>query len=179
MARKNYARRYAQAIFEIAQSSGELDRWDRDLERVSVLAGETEARMFLENPRVNAADRIALLERVLAGVNPLAINLVRLLAERDILHLAGNIAREYKALLNARRGIEQVKVTTALALDAPQTQALERRISELTGKNVQASFEVDAGIVGGFVARIDGKLLDGSTRTRLATLKKTMAGSGE
>jgi len=36
--------------------------------------------------------------------------------------------------------------------------------------------EVDPGVIGGIVARVGGKLLDGSTRSKLAALKRELVG---
>ena len=178
MAKKNYARRYAQALFEIASEHNELDKWQADLLEVAALAGDAKTRAFLENPAVSPEARAGLLSRALKAKNPLVQNLISLLLARDSLGMAGDIARAYQDRLNAFRDIEQARVTTALPLDETQAKALERRIGELVGKKVRATFEVDPRVVGGFVARIDGKLFDGSTRTRLALLKKAMAGAG-
>jgi F-type H+-transporting ATPase subunit delta len=178
MAKKNYARRYAQALFEIASEHNDLDRWQADLGEVAAIAGNAETRAFLENPGVSPEAKAGLLSRVLKAKKPLVRNLISLLLARDSLSMAGDIYLAYRDRLNAYRGIEQARVTTALPLDEKQAQVLEQRIGELVGKKVQATFEVDPGVVGGFVARIDGKLFDGSTRNRLAMLKKTMAGTG-
>jgi F-type H+-transporting ATPase subunit delta len=178
MAKKNYARRYAQALFEIALEHNELDKWQADLWEVAAIAGDAKARAFLENPGVSPAAKAGLLSRVLKEKNPLVQNLISLLLARDSLGMARDIALAYHERLNAFRGIEQARVTTALPIDEQQAQDLEQRIGVLVGKKVRATFEVDPRVVGGFVARIDGKLLDGSTRTRLAMLKKTMAGAG-
>jgi F0F1-type ATP synthase delta subunit len=35
---------------------------------------------------------------------------------------------------------------------------------------------VDPGVIGGIVARVGGKLLDGSTRSKLAALKRELVG---
>jgi F-type H+-transporting ATPase subunit delta len=51
------------------------------------------------------------------------------------------------------------------------SQALARL---LKGQVVIAS-QVDPNIIGGVVARIDDKLLDGSTRSRLESLKRSLA----
>jgi F-type H+-transporting ATPase subunit delta len=178
MAKKNYARRYAQALFEIAREHNELDRWQADLKDVADLAGDVGIRAFLENPGVGAEVKSRLLSEALRGKSPLVLNLISLLLVRDSLNMAGDIARAYQDRLNAYHGVEQARVTTALPLDEKQGQALEQRIGELVGKKVHATFEVDPGVVGGFVVHIDGKLLDGTTRTRLAALQKAIAGAG-
>jgi F-type H+-transporting ATPase subunit delta len=44
------------------------------------------------------------------------------------------------------------------------------------GKKVVIKPEVDPEIIGGIVARVGGRLLDGSTRSKLAALKREMVG---
>jgi F0F1-type ATP synthase delta subunit len=43
---------------------------------------------------------------------------------------------------------------------------------------VEVKSEVDPEIIGGIIARIDGKLLDGSTRSKLIALKRELVGAG-
>ena len=54
--------------------------------------------------------------------------------------------------------------------------SLEERLGAVVGKKVVIKPEVDSGLIGGIVARIGGKLLDGSTRSRLEALKREMSG---
>jgi F-type H+-transporting ATPase subunit delta len=44
----------------------------------------------------------------------------------------------------------------------------------MTGKRVSLVTEIDPAIIGGFVARIGDKLIDGSTRARLEALRKKL-----
>ena len=44
-------------------------------------------------------------------------------------------------------------------------------------KDVVLSTRVDASILGGLVVRIEDKLIDGSTRTQLNGLRRSIAGS--
>jgi F-type H+-transporting ATPase subunit delta len=82
-------------------------------------------------------------------------------------------------LLDSYRGIEQAEVVTAVPLDQGDTQRLSQRLSAVLGKNISIKAEVDASIIGGIVARVGGKLLDGSTRGKLLALKQKIAGGGK
>ena len=48
MARKAYARRYAQAIFEIALEKEELEQWQSDLQKMVSAIGDTTLLAALE-----------------------------------------------------------------------------------------------------------------------------------
>ena len=178
MARKIYARRYSQAVFSIALERNELDRWQSDLRKIASLGGDAAFIALLENPKVRFEDKTRLLSAQLGDINPLALNLVNLLLTRGKLNMAGDIADEYQHLLNSYRGIEQAEVITAIPLDDEDKQRLEKRLGAVVGKKVVLKHEVDSGLIGGIVARIGGKLLDGSTSSKLIALKNELT-SGE
>ena len=178
MARRTYARRYSQAVFNIAREKNELDRWQSDLRRIASLGEDATFIALLKNPKIHFEDKARLLSEWLGDINPLALNLVYLLVTRGRLGMVGDIADEYQRLLDSYRGIEQAEVTTAIPLDDEDKQRLEERLGAVVGKKVVVKLKVDSSVVGGIVARIGGKLLDGSTHTRLMALKKALA-SGE
>lgn len=178
MAKKAVSRRYAQAIFEIALANNELDKWSSDLRQVARLAGDPELLAWLESPRVHFADKWKLLKEQLK-ISPLALNVAGLLIARGRFASMGEIAEEYQRLLDSHRGIEQAEVVTAVPMDRDDMQRLSERLSAVLGKKISVKPEVDAGIVGGIVARVGGKLLDGSTRSKLLALKQKIAGGGE
>ena len=171
MARRIHARRYAQAVFNIALEKKELDRWQSDLEKVAVLSDDATFMALVENPKVRFEDKAKLVLEPLGDINPLALNLVYLLMTRGRLNLIGDIADEYRRLLDSYRGIEQAEVITAVPLDAKERQRLEKALEAVVGKKVVLQPGVDPSLIGGFIARIGGKLLDGSTHSQLIALR--------
>ena len=92
--------------------------------------------------------------------------------------MIGDIADEYQRLFDSHRGIERAEVTTVIPLDKEDKQRLTEHLATMVGKKVVLKPEVDSRLVGGIVARIGDKLLDGSTRSKLAALRKELAGTG-
>ena len=174
MATKGGALRYAQAIFQIARERNELDRWQADLTTLSVLSTSTELIGWLENPKVRLEVKRDTLAKQFGGVNPLAMNLLYLLTSRGRVSLLPEIRDSYQALLNVHRGIQEAEVTTAVALDAADEQRWAERLGAFIGKKLVIKPRVDAAIIGGFVARIDDKLMDASAASRLLALKHVM-----
>ncbi len=177
MARRAYAKRYAQAVFQIALEKKELEKWQSDLKKIATLAEDKVLLTLLENPKLRFSDKAELLAGRLSEVSPLALNLVHLLVARDRLGMVVKITEEYQRLFDAYRGIESAEVTTAVPLGDEAKARLGRHLEEIVGKKVVIKHEVDPALIGGLVARIGGKLLDGSTRSRLEALKKGMAGA--
>ena len=178
MAVKAYARRYSQAVFEIALETKELDRWQADLEKIVSVVSDAEVMALLENPKLPLGDKARMLSELLADINPKALNLVQLLLIKGRLGMIADIANGYQRLLDSERGIEPATVTTAVPLAEEDKQKLAERLGAIVGKKVVLESEVAPGLIGGIVARIGGKLLDGSTRSKLLALKRELAGTG-
>jgi len=176
VARRVYAKRYAQAVFEIALETKKLDKWQSDLQKITSIVEETAFQAFLESPKVHFDDKAKLLAERLEDISPLALNLVLLLVARGRLSIIGDIVAEYQRLLDSYRGIEPAEVSAAIPLDEEDKRKLAQHLSVIVGKKVVLKSEVDPALIGGFVARVGDKLLDGSTRGKLAALKRELVG---
>jgi F-type H+-transporting ATPase subunit delta len=178
VARRVYARRYARAVFEIALERKELDRWQADLKEVAALGEDAAFMALVENPKVGFEKKEKVLSELLGDINPLARNLVYLLVSRGRFSMVGEIAEEYQRLLDGYRGIEHAEVVTAVPLDDKERKRLEEHLGAVVGKKIVLESSVDPSLVGGMIARVGGKLLDGSTHSQLLALKKELATGG-
>ncbi|MBI4571474.1 MAG: F0F1 ATP synthase subunit delta [Chloroflexi bacterium] len=176
MLRDPAAKRYAQAAFALARERNELDVWERQLATLGEAAGQRDVLAFLASFQVSREAKQAFLQRVLEQPAALVWNLVRLLASKGRLTLLPQIAEHFAALLDEQRGIAHAEVVTAVALSDADKQALARRLSDLTGKQVQVEVQEAPEILGGVIARIGDRLIDGSTRNKLLALKRRLAG---
>lgn len=179
MARRASARRYAQAVFEIALETKELDRWQSDLSKIVRLMEDGELKALLESPQLPIEAKARLLSERLGKLNPLALNLLLLLITRGKLDIIKEIADEYERLVDSYQGIERAEVVTAVSLDEEEKQKLAEELGKILGKKLVLKTEVNPEVIGGVVVRVDWKLLDGSVRSKLAALKRELAGAGD
>jgi len=161
-------------VFEIALERNELDRWQSDLGKIASLAENAALIAVLESPRLHFDEKVKLLSERLGEINPLGLNLAYLLVTRGRLGMIGDIVDEYQRLLDSHRGIERAEVTTAIPLDDEDKLKLEERLGSIVRKKVVLEPEVNSSVIGGVIARIGGKLLDGSTRSKLEALKREL-----
>ena len=105
MARRgSAARRYAEAVFQLAERDNALDRWRDDLRLASEMTTDERVARVMDSPMVPLTERERLVEEMLGSrISKPAFNLVRMLVQRGNLELLGPIASEYQRLLNARR----------------------------------------------------------------------------
>jgi len=170
------AKRYAEAAYLIARQDAKEEAWSSGLTDVAALFGDGRARAVFENARVPSNQKLALVERALAGVDPLILNLARLLVRRRRASLGPQIAQAFQELIDEARGILHAIVTSAVPLTEQDRAAVQRRLIEITGGQVQMETQVDESILGGLVVRIGDRLIDGSTKSRLLALKRRLAG---
>ena len=176
MIRDVAAKRYAEAAYLLAQEDGKEEAWSQGLAAMGSLFADEQVRMLLEGKRLPPAEKTRLVERGLAGVDPLVLNLARLLLRRGRTSLGPHIAEAFQELLDEAKGVTHATVTSAVPLTKEDERAVERRLREITGGEVTLETEVDESILGGLVVRIGDRLIDGSTRSRLLALKRRLAG---
>lgn len=181
MPASSYARRYSQAIFRTARESKALNAWQSTLRRLAGVVRDRALFARLQDPKVSDDDRAKLLTERLGEIDPLALKMVSMLAAKGRLDVVEEIADEYQRLLDSYRGVEGTEVaeiTTAIPLDDDYQLKLAQRLTSILGKPVVLRTKVDPGLIGGIVIRVGDKLIDGSIRSRLEALKKTLSGAG-
>lgn len=172
------AKRYSQAVFEIARERNELEKWQEDLQQLTNLAQNPEFVSVIDNPKFSIEDKSALLKSQLKDIGQMALNLTYLLTHRNKFNLITAISTGYQELLDEYRGIEKAEITTAVPLDEIEKSKLIERISALISKKIVLSVKVDPNIVGGIIVRVGGKIIDGSTKSQLAALRNELVSAG-
>jgi F-type H+-transporting ATPase subunit delta len=173
------ARRYAKALWELANQESRLEAVGQELLRFErVLAEEPELRSALLLPWSTAATKrdivVAVSERL--GLSTLARNFLALVAQRRRMALLADIREAYQALADQAAGRVRARVRSAAPLDDAQRSALRERLGRQLGKTVLLDTAVDPSLLGGFVAEVGSRLLDMSLRGQLARLRERLAG---
>jgi len=179
MPRISSGKRYARSAFELALEKNELEGWGEGLKRMAEVTKDLELKALLQDPRIPFEAKKDLLQKKLTGVSPLVLNLAILLVSKGIFSLAENILRQFNALLDAHRGVERARVTTALPLGAEEEEMITHRLGEIVDRKVVMDNLVDPSILGGFIARVRDTLIDGSVRQGLDVLKKNLVEAGK
>jgi len=181
MTKKTAAARYARALLEMAvQESGDLQQIQDQLAGfVELLKQYPALEKVLFNPAVPVPRKRAAVAELTTRVQttPMVTRLLALLADRDRLALLTNLLETYSALLLDHRHVVRAEVTTTVPLAADRAKAIEHSLAEVTGQTVMLETKVDAGILGGVVARIGSIVYDGSVTRQLEKMKQRMVES--
>jgi F-type H+-transporting ATPase subunit delta len=173
-----FVARYASAFLDVVTSvkldTAVIDRQLNDF--LSTWEGSPELREFFANPAVSATQKVEILDKLneKLQLQKELRNLLAVLIHNDRIGQVREVAQAYRALLQKQSGISPAEIVTARELNAEERSALVAEIGKLAGERVEASFKLDASVLGGAVVRIGSTVYDGSVRGRLERLKEAL-----
>jgi F-type H+-transporting ATPase subunit delta len=174
--RTSTARRYAEAIFEIAERDGTVDEWLGQVNTAAAAVRDPGVARRLEDPQIPFEVRLdALLAPFGSAALPQMRNLLALVLRRRRVESLPSIAREFRRLYNRRAGIVEATATSAAELDDAELAALRGRLEQMTGGRIELETRVDPALLGGVQVRLGDQLIDGSVRGRLERLRNRLA----
>ena len=173
MARNISTRRYAQAIFQIAIERDSLETWLQDLAILSEASINTEFASVINSPTIPTNQKKNFIQSTLSdSVSSLAINLVMLLGLNSNFESVPEITEYFQKMMDSNSGIEKAEIISAVKLSNVDEENISRMIKSLANKDIQLTNTVDEKILGGFIARVGDKILDGSTKSKLSAMRK-------
>lgn len=174
------ARRYAKALFELADDRQELDAVAGDLQTIRGLIDESgDLRSVIRSPLIGRDVQGRAVAEVLsqAGVGETVRNFVGVVANHRRLSTLPDMIRAYLGELARRRGEETARVVSARPLDDAQAGAVTESLKKAMGAKVTVDFSVDPALIGGLVVQVGSRMIDSSVRTRLQKLQQAMKGA--
>lgn len=170
---RKVARRYATALFHVAQREDQVAAVEADLEAIhEALTQDANFRAFLASPEFGREVKIGIVERVLGErVHPITLQAMRVLLSK---RRENEIELVREELISRRRELGNtlfVKVTSAEPLDELQSAAIRSRIESQTGKFVEVEYAIDPNVMGGARVAFGNYVLDGTVRGSLHRLR--------
>jgi F-type H+-transporting ATPase subunit delta len=152
---------YAEALFEAARERDELEEILSDLgEFVAALHESEELRLFFYGGQVPERQKR---------------NFLKVLVDNGREEILEEVLSRYEQLVKEHLGRIEVEVTTAVELSQEQFDSLKERLERvLEGREVILDTNVDPELIGGAVFHFGGRMMDGSIRGRLESLREGM-----
>ncbi|MBI1386047.1 MAG: F0F1 ATP synthase subunit delta [Rhizobiales bacterium] len=169
--------RYANALFELAENDGSLDRVAGELERFqALLDASSDLDRLVRSPVFGAEDQARALGAVLerAGVTGLTANFLGLVARNRRLFAVRQMIKDFRTQLARHRGEISAEVTSAVPLNDEQMGALRETLRASLGKDVQVTTNVNSELIGGLIVKVGSRMIDSSIRTKLNALRVAM-----
>ncbi len=164
------ARPYAEALFKAAAS--DLDGAAGWLDSLAAIAGNPQLLQFAEDPKVTAAQVFDVVAGVAGPALPAqAQNFLRTVIDNGRLAALPEMAAQFRALVNARRGTSDAVIQSAFPIDAAALADVVASLEKRFGRKLHAKVEVDPSLIGGIRVVVGDEVLDTSVRARLEQMK--------
>jgi F-type H+-transporting ATPase subunit delta len=169
-----YAEAFADVVSDVKLDTAAIDRQFSDF--LLTWEGSAELRTFFVNPAIPAPQKIAILDKLNAklAMQKELRNLLAVMIQNDRIGYVAEVAAAYRSILQRRMGIRPAEIATARELSAEERDTLVAELARVAGAKIDASFKLDASILGGAVVRIGSTVYDGSVRGRLERLREVL-----
>jgi len=176
MANETLARRYALAVFQLAQEQSAIVPVGKDLHSLAdAIYTDESVKEFFLSPVVDRKQKEAALAQSFQGrVHDVALHTVLLLVRKRRESLLRDLVRQYDELEMQARGAEQLTITSAKQLDSSQLQTVVARLEQLYNKKFDVVQRVDPKLIGGVRIMMGDLRIDGSVAGRLEELSRTL-----
>ena len=176
MLSKSVARRYAAALFGIAQERKELGEMEVQLHKlIGDLAANRELKKVFYHRLIKENDKKAVVKDIFGGrISLVLLNFVNLLIDKKREEYLEEIVIQYVDMANEARNMMDATVTSAIELSVKDLKTLQSRLSEITGKNIRIRTNVEPSLIGGMIIKVGDRVIDGSITKRLELLKKNL-----
>ena len=169
-------KRYAVALFNAATNQEITEQVAGDIVAFTkVVHDEKRFRNFLMSPTVDPSEKKALLQAVIGErASGLFVKFVTLLVDKKRLGAIREIANAYTSLWEDRQGIIKVKCVTAIPLDHDLQTRARQVVEAKTGRKCRLVTMTRPEIIGGMILFADDKIIDGSIRHELDSIRREL-----
>jgi len=168
------ARPYAKAAFDFAVEANAIESWLEQLTFAAQVSQNDTIQTYLSGG-VSVEQATTLFLNVCGEqVDSKGQNFLKLLAENHRLLALPQVLEQFCELKAEYEKTVNVDVTSAVELEAEQTQALSAALEKRLARKVKLNCKVSKTIISGLVIQAGDMVIDGSTKGKLNRLAQTL-----
>lgn len=171
------AKRYATAVYDLAQEAKALPQIEKDLDALQASLGDSDDfRDLINSPiytREQQAGAISAISKKM-GLTETMANTLALMAQKRRLFVLPQLIQNLREIIAVEKGEVTADVISAKALTKAQSDKLSKSLAATTGKKVTLNSTVDESLIGGLIVKVGSKMIDTSIRAKLNSLQNVM-----
>lgn len=166
-------RRYAEAIYEIAESADKIKPIYENLNTLMELyKNDSEFKTFITHPLIENEEKKKVIGNIFKEADEETLNTMFYILDKNRIGNIRNIVAEYLKIYYEKNQILSVEATFAVEPSEIQKAKLIEKLTKKTGKKIELTVKIDKSILGGGIIKIGDQVIDGSIRKELDALKK-------
>ncbi len=174
MSNHRAASRYAKSILELALEQKKLKEVHADFQKLTEVAESNyEFGVILKNPIINSDKKQAILKSLFEkDAQKLTMSFFDIISRKNREDILLDVAREFEIQYNIHSSIQVADLTTTFPIDEKLRKEFVDVVKSISGlKEVKLVEKVDPEIIGGFILRVNDRLLDDSISSKLRELR--------
>jgi len=176
MPNETLARRYATAVFQLAQEAGKIDGVQRDLHGfVAALDAEPTVRKFFRSPVVDRKEKETIVADAFAQLDPIALHSVLLLIRKRRENVVEEIVAQFDILERIARGAQPLRIASARELSKGDLDAIVAKLSAAYKTAFDVDQSVDPALIGGVRITLGDMQADGTVAGRLDDIARLLS----
>ncbi len=171
------SKRYAKALFSLGREEGKIGEYARDLAGFTdFFQSHQEFSTAVSSQIFALEDRKRVLNTVLdkSGLSGPVRNFLNVLLDKDRIRALPAVAEHYKTLMDEASNIARAEVLVPKPLRSDVLERLQKRLGEMTSKQIRIEVREEPSLIGGMVVKIGDLVLDGSVKTQIRSLKESL-----
>jgi F-type H+-transporting ATPase subunit delta len=178
--RKRLGATYALALYDLAVQQNVLDSVREELKAWGeIFKQEPQLIEVFDSVMVSPADREKLLGELGVGMHPVVLSFLSIMNRRGRLGMLPQVIVAFAKEDDRRCNRVNVKLSTAVSIDAHLMEEITAALRTYLKKEPIIEQQIKPELLGGFIAQAGDLLIDGSIRTRLVMLNKSLLRRGE
>ncbi|TSE30472.1 F0F1 ATP synthase subunit delta [Tepidimonas charontis] len=164
------ARPYAEALFKAAGAqAADACGW---LDALAVVAAQPALQAFAADPNVRPEQVFDVIVGVVKTPLPdIGRNFLRTVIDNDRVPALPEMARQFRALVNAQQGVADAVVESAFPIDAAQLAELQGVLEKRFGRRLRLHVQLKPELIGGVRVVVGDEVLDTSVKARLEHMR--------
>ena len=167
------AKRYSNALFEVALEGKTLDKTGEELSVITeALKDHQDLFKALKSPLIKPVEKKEIMKSIFeTHLSKEILNFVFVLIDKNRSGALPEIGAEYHRLLALHNNTIEAVATTAVSMTKEQITELTEKLTKTSGKTVTLANKVDPSIIGGVFIQMGDKIIDGTLKRRLTEIE--------
>ena len=169
-------RRYALALYEVAEKKGKVDEYIKDLKEIcNIIKSNKDFYEVIKHPQISTKKKKKTFINIFKGhIDEELLSFLLILIEKDrIMYLKEKLNQLEKIDLERKNTFKGI-VKTTVSLTEEEYNALKDKLEKKYNKHIILEQIIDPEILGGIYLRINNDVIDDTVKSKLDELRNLM-----
>lgn len=166
-------RRYALALYEVAEKEGKVEEYLEDLKEIIKLTRENDEFLeIIKHPQIPTPKKIQIIKNIFKGrIDDKLLNFIIVLVKKDRILFIEEKYREMVKIYLQKHNTIVAYVKTAIRLNGEQRRLLTQKLEKQYNKMVILREEIDESVIAGVYLRVGDDVIDDTIKSRFEEIR--------